>query len=264
VSSLSDFFLALFFVALGSFLLLPSPRDALYALVIAAFVLFVTPPLVTAVAERQGMTARASIESGLLLAQMSEFSLVAVIVGTQIGHVAPDVFPVLALATVITMTVTPFVATDGVTARLLRLHPFRATQAAPSGLKGHVLILGFGTGGMWVVRPLAARGHQILVVDDDPAVIEQLRRQKIACIRGDGSDEVTLQRAGARDAALIIASMRRVTDSIKVLRHAHSGPVIIRVFERSDAERVQHAGGIPVLNSVAAAETFMEWYAQRP
>jgi CPA2 family monovalent cation:H+ antiporter-2 len=228
--------------------------------VFAAIVILVTAPLVTAVAERLGLTARASIESGLLLAQVSEFSLVALLAGVELGHVPPDVFAILALTTVITMALTPFLATDTVTGWLLRFHPFRRRSVDATDLSGHVLILGFGAGGMWVVRPLMAQGYRILVIDDDPAVIEQLVRQKIPCIQGDGSDERNLERAGAKRAALIIASMRRVDDSIKVVRLASGVPVVVRLFERSDAERVRAMGGIPILNSVAAAETFIDWF----
>jgi hypothetical protein len=35
--------------------------------------------------------------------------------------------------------------------------------------------------------------------------------------------------------------------------------VIARVFENEDAQRVKAAGGIPVMNSEAAADTFMAW-----
>ncbi len=261
ISSLSDFFLALFFVALGSLLVLPSLQHTMYALMLAAFLLIVTPPLVTVVAERNGLTARASIESGLLLAQVSEFSLVAVLAGWQSGHLPYEVFSLLALTAMITMSLTPFLATDAVTNRLLRFHPFRLDTGALTNANGHVLILGFGTGGMWVVRPLIAQGHEVLIVDDDPSVVEQLIRQKLPCILGDGSDERILERAGARNARLIIASMRRVQDSLKVVRSAAGVPVVVRLFERDDAELVRAMGGIPILNSVAAAETFMDWFA---
>jgi Trk K+ transport system NAD-binding subunit len=92
-------------------------------------------------------------------------------------------------------------------------------------------------------------------------VIEQLVRQKIPCILGDGSDERILDRAGAKNARLIIASMRRVEDCLKVVRIAAGVPVVVRLFEQSDAQRVRSAGGIPILNSVAAADTFMDWFA---
>ncbi|MGB8466150.1 MAG: hypothetical protein WCE49_14470, partial [Terrimicrobiaceae bacterium] len=46
----------------------------------------------------------------------------------------------------------------------------------------------------------------------------------------------------------------------KVLRHAPGVPVVTRVFEVADAARIEQLGGTPILNSYAAAETFMEWF----
>ena len=68
-----------------------------------------------------------------------------------------------------------------------------------------------------------------------------------------------MEKAGAREAKLVIASMRRVGDALTVLSHVQGVPVLARVFENSDAERIKAAGGIPVMNSVAAADTFMAW-----
>jgi len=36
-------------------------------------------------------------------------------------------------------------------------------------------------------------------------------------------------------------------------------PVMARVFEEADAEKIRQAGGVPVMNSMAAADTFMAW-----
>jgi hypothetical protein len=68
-----------------------------------------------------------------------------------------------------------------------------------------------------------------------------------------------LEKAGARDAKLVIASMRRVGDALTVLRHVQGVPVVARVFEEADAELIRQAGGKPVMNSMAAADTFMAW-----
>jgi len=103
-------------------------------------------------------------------------------------------------------------------------------------------------------------GLKVLVVDDDPAVIAQLQKIGVPCLRGDGSDEKSLQEAGAREAKLIIASMRRVEDAAKVLRYARGVPVVTRVFEAAEAQWIKENGGTPVLNADAAAEVFMEWF----
>jgi hypothetical protein len=60
---------------------------------------------------------------------------------------------------------------------------------------------------------------------------------------------------------LVIASMRRVGDALKVLEHVRDVPVVARVFEEDEAAQIRAAGGIPVMNSQAAAETFIEWFA---
>ena len=260
LTTFSDFFSAIFFTALGAILVVPRGALLLQALALAALFLLCTPPLVAAVAEWCGLSSRAAIESGLLLAQTGEFSLILGLTGVRLAHITQETFAVIALLAVLTMTLTPFVASDRATRWLLHLHPLRRRLRAEGAPRGHVLLLGFGAAGMWVVKPLRAAGHEILVVDDDPAVIEQLQNAAIPCLRGDGSDEKTLQRAGAREAKLIIASMRRVDDAAKVLRNAPGVPVVTRVFEVADAARIEQLGGTPILNSYAAAETFMEWF----
>jgi Kef-type K+ transport system membrane component KefB len=261
LSSLSDFFQALFFVALGALVGVPDAADWWTALQFSAIVMFVTPPLVTAVAEWRGMSTRASIESGLLLAQTSEFSLLLGVSGMALGHLSPEGFGILALTTVITMTLTPWIGREETARALLPLHPFRRHGAAEKVPSGHVLLLGFGSAGMWTLKPLLAQGEDVLVVDDDAVVCAELARRGVRVLRGDGSEKEILQRAGAADAKLVIASMRRVGDALKVLEHVREVPVVARVFEEHEAEQIRAAGGVPVMNSQAAAETFIEWFA---
>lgn len=260
LGSLSDFFLAVFFTALGALITLPDPSLLLRAFALALMVILLTPPLVTIVAEASGLSSRAAIESGLLLAQTSELSLVLALTGVLTGHISHDLFSAIALIAVVTMTVTPLIANDRTVRWLLRFHPLRRRAPSQGAHENHVLILGFGAGGMWVVRPLLKAGHELLVIDDDPAVIVQLEKLGIPCMRGDGADERILQKAGAAKAKLVLASMRRVQDTAKLLALVKETPVVVRVFEDRDAQAVQALGGIPVLNSAAATETFMEWF----
>jgi CPA2 family monovalent cation:H+ antiporter-2 len=260
LTTLSDFFGAIFFTALGESLVFPGGGLLLKALALAALVLLIRPPLIAFIAERCGLSARNAIETGLLLAQTSEFSLLLGIAGLHMGHISPEVFSVIAVIAVLTMTLTPFLANERVTLRLLHRHPVRRRLSSEGVKRDHVLVLGFGAAGMWVIKPLRAAGHEVLVVDDDPVVIGELRNAGVHCMPGDGAEEKTLLRAGAREAKLIIVSMRRVEDAATVLRFAPGVPVVTRVFESSDAARIVQLGGVPVLNSSAAVEAFMEWF----
>lgn len=259
LSSLVDFFQAMFFVALGAILGVPGPELWLQAALYSVVVIVVTPPLVAMVAEWRGLNARAGIEAGLLLAQTSEYSLLLALSGVMLGHVTQETFSILALTTVITMVMTPLLGREAVANFLLPFHPLRKKGRITDAPEGHVLILGFGSAGMWTVKPLLAQGERVLVVDDDAVVCAALAKKNIPFLRGDGAEVGVLEKAGARNAKLVIASMRRVGDALTVLRHVQGVPVVARVFEEADAELIRKAGGKPVMNSMAAADTFMAW-----
>lgn len=263
LNSLSDFFFAIFFTALGAMVSIPDTLLLLKGIALIMLILIVTPPLVTALAERSGLSSRSAIESGLLLAQTSEFSLVLGLIGVNAAHITPEEFSMIALITVFTMILTPFLSTERVTRGLLHIHPIRRKIVAKFDLANHALVLGFGASGMWVVKPLRSAGYEVTVVDDDPVVISELIQRKINCIHGDGSDEKILARAGALQAKLIIASMRRLSDAEPVLRYAKQASVIVRVFEKEHADHIQRLGGIPILNSLATADAFMEWFDKK-
>jgi Kef-type K+ transport system membrane component KefB len=262
LNSLSDFFLAIFFTALGGLLVIPSLAGLLQAIALALLVIVATPPLVTLVAERAGQSARSAIESGLLLAQTSELSLVVGLQALAFGHVTQEVFSIIALVTVVTMMLTPFLATDRVTWKLMQYHPLRQGLHVDRTIRGHVLLLGCGDNGMPLLETLVSSGHEVLVVDDDPAVIERLREGDIPAIRGDGADPEVLRAAGARRARLVISTMRRPVDHLAMLNYLDNVPVLVRVFEPLDAEVIRERGGRPVLYSWAAADELLRWLEQ--
>ena len=262
LNSLSDFFAALFFTALGGSLVLPSLAGLAQAGVLAAVVLLATPPLVTMVAERAGHSARSAIESGLLLAQKSEFSLIVGLQALAFGHIDQEIFSIIALITVATMILTPFISTDRATWRLMAFHPVRRGLHVREDLHDHVLLLGCGDNGMPLLETLVSAGHEVLVVDDDPAVIERLREGEVPAIRGDGADLEVLRAAGATRARLVISTMRRPQDHLALLDLVQGVPVVVRVFEPDDAAAISLRGGTPILYSHAAADEFVRWLAQ--
>jgi CPA2 family monovalent cation:H+ antiporter-2 len=258
---IGDFFAAIFFTALGAIIGIPTLAEIGYALVLAGLVVVGTPPLVTWIAERTGLSARPAIESGLLLAQTSELSLVVGLYGLLEGRIGPDVFTVIALVTLLTMLVTPIIATDRVARMLMHMHPVRRSGRRqirrPSG--GHVLVLGSGTTGLPLVETLFASGYEVVVIDDDPDVVSQLREAEVPTIRGDATDTAVLDEARARDARLIASTIRRPEDNRHLLEYVSGIPVLVRVFEADDAAWVRELGGTPVLYSDAAAAGLLEW-----
>ena len=259
MSSLFDFFLALFFVTLGATLDLPNPDTLSLAAALTLLVLLVTPPLVTLISFGAGLSARTGIEGGLLLAQCSEFSLVLALAGMGQGHIETEMLAVVAFVTVLTMILTPFIATDAMTWRLMRWLPSGRRVVLTPRPQDHVLLLGCGPNTRQLLDTLVAHRQRVVVVDDDPAVVEQLRAEGIEAVRGDGADYNLLRVTGARHARVIVSTMRRVQDNERLARFAHGGKVIVRVFEPEQAQRLREAGAIPVLYSAVAVEGFLRW-----
>ncbi len=266
LGSVTAFFMALFFIVLGSQIDWPTVAEWKLALWLTLFILVGTPLLVVLVASRLNITARSAIESGLLLAMTSEFSLVVVLQGILLGQLPGEVFTVVAMVTVLTMTITPLLATDRVTWRLMNWLPGTSPSAWPDAkeLRDHVVMLGYGKGSSVVFKALKEAGREVVIVNDDPVVVQDLQRQNIYAVYGDGSDARVLEIVQAHRARLIISSMRRVADAENVLnRLGPDGPAfLIRVFDPSEARQIEALGGTPILSSEAAAEAFMKWHQQ--
>lgn len=288
LSPINEFFAAIFFIALGGLIGSPGPRSLLHAAIFVALVLLVTPPLVALVTQRAGFTTRSALESGLLLAQTSELSLVLVLQGMLAGQLQQETFSTLLLVTVVTMVLTPWLSSDATVQRALELvpgnrgahvpvpdaagllHVASGEPAAPGALQpaagdedipsGHVLLLGCGAGGLPLLETLFAAGHRVVAVDDDPNIVEQLRGGDVEVVRGDASDPETLRAAGASRALIISSTIRRPRDNQRLLETIRGVPVMIRVFEDDDADWVRASGGIPIVYSDAAAEEFMRWF----
>jgi CPA2 family monovalent cation:H+ antiporter-2 len=262
LGSLGDFFTALFFTALGVLVGLPTPGELGQALILVALLVVATPILVAAVGEAAGVAARPAIEAGLLLAQASELSLVVGLLGLEAGALSASAFTVLSLVTAITMLLTPLVATEGVTLWLLRWHPFTERGVDPDERPTDpVLLVGAGSTGMPLLEALREAGQSVVVVDDDPAVLERVSHTGGVAVRGDAADPETLQRAAPDGARVVISTLRRPSDNRRVLQAMRGSPVLVRVFEEDEARWIQNNGGIPVLTSDAAAEAFMDWLA---
>ncbi|HSJ30379.1 MAG TPA: cation:proton antiporter [Longimicrobiales bacterium] len=267
LGSIAEFFSALFFIALGALIGIPTGLELFHAIILAAVVVVVTAPLVTVIAERAGMSSRASIEAGLLLTQTSEISLVIGLFGLIGEQITRSVFIVIALVTLFTMLLTPFIANDAVAWWLMRRRRVRAIPQRRSldrmtPTAGHVLILGSGATGMPLLETVLGMGHDVLVIDDDPVVIQRLREADIPCLRGDASDIALLKRASANKARIITSTIRRPQDNRRLLEFARGVPALIRVFEESDAKWISELGGTPVLASHAAGAEMLKWFDQ--
>ncbi|MGJ8637898.1 MAG: cation:proton antiporter domain-containing protein [Opitutaceae bacterium] len=262
LGSLSGFFLALFFISIGSVLTLPEGDMLWHGFVFIVVLIIVTVVLVSIVAEAVGYSTRASIETGILLSQTSEFSLLLALTGVVSGQISVELFSMIAMITVSTMTLTPFISQEKVAWALMKLHPrYRRGESGCAEMSDHAVLLGYGRAGARTIQVLKEHNISVVVVDDDAAVIRKLIQQGIPCVQADGSDSHTLKMTHAKQARVVFCSMRRTRDAqiaLDFLRDENA-KVLVRTFEPEEAKLVEAAGGYPIRSADASAQTFIEW-----
>lgn len=76
-----------------------------------------------------------------------------------------------------------------------------------------------------------------------------------------GADPRVLQAAGAEHAGVIVSTMRRVEDSVRLIQRCPDGhTIVVRVFSEGEADKIRAAGGIPIVFVKGATDTLMDWF----
>ena len=229
VINIRDFFVTLFFVAVGMRIPVPRAGDVALALAASAFLvgsrfLSVFPLLH---ASHQGL--RTSLLPTINLAQMSEFSLVIAALGLPLGHIGAETSAVLTLAFAITSIASTYMIASNhelqswLASILVRLgvrdRGARPAEAGPAA-EASLVLLGFYRDASSIVHEFEIEAresdgrallHDLLVIDFNPHVLDELGRRGIRCQYGDVASMETLHHAPIHEARLIACTL---TDSV--------------------------------------------------
>ena len=226
VTTLRDFFITLFFVALGMTIPIPNLSVIGLAMTIAAFT--VISRVVTTFAPlylmKQGL--RASLLPAINLAQISEFSLVIIQTGVAADHIQTQTANAASFAFVILAVVSTFAMARSDQITRLAIGPLkrigiRDLDHSPSshetgqeddhGEARRIVILGFFRAASALLSEIERQNesmlHQISVVDFNPNVFRALTNRGLHVTYGDISNVDTLVHAGVGKAEIIILSL---------------------------------------------------------
>lgn len=115
--------------------------------------------------------------------------------------------------------------------------PVRRMARRVRRMKNHVIVCGFGRIGQRVVAGLLRHGDRVCVVEKSSDGVETAIRQGIEAIQGDATIEETLERAGVRRAAALVALLPHDGDNLSITMTAKALRPGIRVIARSEEER---------------------------
>jgi glutathione-regulated potassium-efflux system ancillary protein KefC len=151
-----------------------------------------------------------------LLAQGSEFAFVVLAVARQAGVIPARWAEMLVLVVGVSMALTPLAAMAGdrISQALHRQEPPPPDNIEPEGAR--VIIAGFGRVGQIAGRLLMASGIKVTVLDNDPDLIETLRRFGFRVFYGDATRLDLLEAAQAGKARLLINAIDDMEASLKL------------------------------------------------
>jgi Kef-type K+ transport system membrane component KefB len=264
IINIRDFFITLFFVALG--MIIPNPLLNLGMLKVAgAAALFLVASRFLSVYPvlyflKNGN--RVSLLTSINLAQLSEFALVIGVIGLKEQHIVRDIQTIIVFVFVMTSITSTYMIKynqniQGFLSTVLGYIGFRDLGSETTGSEAphkDIAILGFFRVASALVQEIedteAEIKDRIVVVDFNPRVLSRLPLHGVKVYYGDISNPETLHHAGIEEAKIVISTISdeilvgtsnlRLIDQIKKI--APQAKIIVTAESSARAVALYRAG----------------------
>jgi monovalent cation:H+ antiporter-2, CPA2 family len=274
VLPLQIIFSAVFFVSVGMLLDLGFVLENLPLVLGAAAVVLVVKALTTTVAAAAvRIPVRTAVATGLLLAQIGEFSFVLLTVGTAAG-LAPlgrgeDGSQVAVATTVLLMLASPLLAAAARVERSGNGTPRGAGSAywqSPAGPAGdggdeggshgapfrdHVVIIGWGPTALDIAETLRQRDVPVVMTTLNPDGAAQAEAAGHRVVRGDPTKVAVLRAAGMAATRLVVVAEDQPEQAVRVVSAARAvttAPILTRPLGEVDVTEFAAAGADHVVD----------------
>lgn len=272
IRTLRDFFVVLFFVVLGASLTLSSSNFIPTLLPAAAFsglILLVNPIVVGLILRLFGHHPRTGFLTGTTLAQVSEFAFILAASGVSLGLLDQSILAIVTLTALITITVSSYIIAeheriyDFLQDRLAFLRTAGADSDANFEDVPDVVLLGYDRMGQAILPIISDLFDDFVIVDFNPAVIEDLQHRGIRAVYGDAGSPEVLKFARVDKVKMIISAIPDMTVNEQVMdfvKHAGvKGTVILTVKSSEDAARCYALGAtFVIVPTVLGGEHFAQ------
>ena len=239
--------LGLFFVSVGMSIDIAQVAAKPLWLIASVFGLYlVKSPIVYALARWFGEPRPVALEAGLLLGQGGEFTFLVIGMAYGLGLIPNDTAQFMLIVTGMTMIATPPVAHFArklvVAAEAREAERGQRDTDIPTGLSGHVIVVGYGRVGQMLGSVLAAQEIPHVGLDTDADLVAHFRAAGGSIFYGDASRQDMLRKFGADQAAALVVTMdspqtaEHVVETVR--RHWPELVIYARARDRAHAARL--------------------------
>ncbi len=255
LSGLRDFLLLFFFIVLGAQLDFAAIGEQIpAAIALSLFVLIGNPLIVLIIMGAMGYPARVGFLAGLAVAQISEFSLILIALGRDLGQVGDDMVGLVTLVGLITIAGSTYMilyskqlyAWLAPALRVFeRRHPRPEPEFEPERVDA--IVYGHGRFGRQLVRELVQAGHSVLVVEWDPYARTEFddTADRVTLVFGDANSPEFPEVLPVRTARWIISTLPDADTNLVLAdalrRHGATCPIAVTVHNDVSAHRYRPA-----------------------
>jgi CPA2 family monovalent cation:H+ antiporter-2 len=174
-----------------------------------------------------GHPVRVSLQTGLQLAQIGEFSFVLAMAGKSAGLITESLYQLFLSSSVLTMLLTPlivqlspnisiWISSKRLLERFDRMRKRAEGEGLPSKREGHVIIVGFGLNGRNLAEVLKEASVPYIALELNNYTVLEMKKKGEPIFYGDGTSLEILHKLGVDAARLMVivisdpASTRRI------------------------------------------------------
>lgn len=257
---LRDFFVVLFFILLGSQMVISNIQEMILpALVLSLFVLVGNPVIVIIIMNLLGYNRRTVFYTGLAIAQISEFSLILATLGFELGHLSREILSLITVVGLITIAGSTYLIlySDalyklfGPWMRFLELNKKPSKGSGRDKREYTTLLFGYDRVGAHFIKAFQKIEQKTLVIDFNPESIAKLQNDNILYEYGDAEDVEFLNELDLAHVTIAVSTIPEFKTScilIDTLRKANPKVIIIVISHTAqEAKELYHRGATYVI-----------------
>ncbi|MES2135308.1 MAG: cation:proton antiporter [Patescibacteria group bacterium] len=257
VKPIRDFFVALFFIYIGSQVDLGGIMDSLPMIIgFTILALSVKPFAYLVGLSFFKFRKRTLFHTSLNMTQVSEFSLIVVLLAVEHGFASESALAVIAGSAVLSIMISSVLINHSefiyrfMKPLVARFQSREAVDMLPDtvlpALNNHVVVIGADRVGKAVIEYLKKANIETLVLDYNPTTVRRLRDQGYHTLYGDVSDPEIMDTLQLDTAHLIVSTASGMRDSLALLDACRikkvKAKIVVRTVDAGQEQTLKEAG----------------------
>jgi len=211
---LRDFFIILFFILLGSQMVFGNMGDLIIpAIIFSLFILIGNPLIVMILMGFLGYRKKVGFQAGFTVAQISEFSLILIVLGVSVGHLTGEILSLVTIVGLITISGSTYLIMYSES-----IYPYfskylsiferkKLIEKEKDSEDCNVVLFGYNRIGYDILHSFKKLKEDFLVIDYNPETILELSKQNIKCKYGDVDDDEFLNELNLVKTKMVVSTI---------------------------------------------------------